>query len=274
MDSLEVIQQKNPMALIEMAVSQGKDFPIENLERLFDLQERTRILESKEQFFRALSAFQAKCPTIPKEKKAGSGNFGYMYAPLDVIIKYIAPLLQETGLSFTFDTQDDVNFKTTICKIHHIAGHTEESHFRVPIDASARMNDTQKQGSASTYAKRYSLCNALGILTGDEDDDAQSLGTEKKVPEKANSAPVEASPELMFASGVVLDVIKGPTPAKSGKYRYKIVIGTQGYYTFDDDMIKLATEAKKEGNPIYLPYREGKYGKDIVSTPRTPGQES
>ena len=39
-------------------------------------------------------------------------------------------------------------------------------------------NPAQKQGSALTYARRYSLLMAVGLAT--EDDDAQSLSKEKK----------------------------------------------------------------------------------------------
>jgi hypothetical protein len=31
-------------------------------------------------------------------------------------------------------------------------------------------NKAQQMGSASTYARRYALCAALGIVTGDDDD--------------------------------------------------------------------------------------------------------
>jgi hypothetical protein len=37
-------------------------------------------------------------------------------------------------------------------------------------------NATQRAGSAETYAKRYALCSALGIQTGDDDDDGNAGG--------------------------------------------------------------------------------------------------
>jgi hypothetical protein len=40
------------------------------------------------------------------------------------------------------------------------------------------MTDQQKHGARVTFAKRYAFCNALGILTGDEDLDG--AGTDKK----------------------------------------------------------------------------------------------
>jgi hypothetical protein len=54
-------------------------------------------------------------------------------------------------------------------------GHSQESDFTVPIDEKAFMNAPQKVASALTFAKRYAFCNAFGILTGDEDNDGQSV---------------------------------------------------------------------------------------------------
>jgi ERF superfamily len=59
-------------------------------------------------------------------------------------------------------------------KVRHINGHSETARFEVPIDKEAYMNSQQQYGSASTFSKRYAFCNAFGILTGDEDTDANS----------------------------------------------------------------------------------------------------
>ena len=46
-------------------------------------------------------------------------------------------------------------------------------------DLNGKMNDIQKVASASSYAKRYGLLDALGIATGDTDDDGNAAGTEQ-----------------------------------------------------------------------------------------------
>jgi hypothetical protein len=161
----------DPQALLLRAVEQNVS--IDTLERLLALRATLRAEAAEAAFFAALAAFQGECPTIPKTKSAGQGGFSYKYAPLDQIVATVGPLLQRHGLSYTVDTVIEDTNLVAICTIHHVAGHSLASTFRVPIDKAARMNDTQKVGSASTYAKRYAFTNGLGILTGDEDTDAQ-----------------------------------------------------------------------------------------------------
>ena len=169
--------------------------PIETMERLLAMRKELKAEQAREAFYRALSGFQAACPVIPKTKTAevlsrSGGSYRYSYAPLDGIVKVIAPLLQQYGLSFTVQTrlEQEPLSQVAVCTVHHVDGHSESSEFRAPIDQGARMNEMQKAASAQTYAKRYALCNALGILTGDEDDDAQAVNGAGQV------APTPVSP--------------------------------------------------------------------------------
>lgn len=156
------------------AVESGAN--IETLERLMTIRREIKAEQAQEAFYKSLSQFQADCPVIKKTKAVHSkGELRYRYAPLEVIMKTVSPLLQTHGLSVTMKAsvqlEDTEAFLSVSCEVHHIAGHTEISDFKLPIDKDGYMNPAQKFGSASTYAKRYAFCNALGILTGDEDND-------------------------------------------------------------------------------------------------------
>ena len=61
-----------------------------------------------------------------------------------------------------------------VCSVHHADGHSESSEFRVPVANDNFMTAIQHHGSARTYACRYAFCDAFGIMTGDEDDDANT----------------------------------------------------------------------------------------------------
>ena len=158
--------------------------PVESLERLLAMRERIKAEQAREAYYTALSAFQSECPAIRKNKavKDKHGSVRYVYAPLDDIVAQISPYLKQNGFSFTIDMSFAENMVTATCLLHHIAGHSERSSFSVPIESEAYTNDAQKHGSAQTFAKRYALCNALGIVTSDADDDGQSVG-EKATPQ-------------------------------------------------------------------------------------------
>ena len=152
-----------------------KDAPLEVIDRIMDLIKYLKAEAAREEFFRALSAFQAEVPSIPKTKKVfgKNGALRYCYAPLEAIVATIRPLIDKWGFSYTIQTRQTANSVTAICVAHHREGHSETTEFTVPIDPEAYMNEAQKTASALTYAKRYAFCDAFGILTADEDDDAQ-----------------------------------------------------------------------------------------------------
>ena len=172
-----VVAQPSVETLIVKAIEHNVS--VEALERLLAMRERLKAEQAREAFFEALSAFQADCPIVPKRKTASAGAYTYRYAALEDIVATVTPLLRAHGLSYRFDTrfEDDPPAQVVRCIIHHRDGHSEESGFRTPVDAGARMNDMQKAASAQTYAKRYAFCNALGILTGDDDNDGHTGGS-------------------------------------------------------------------------------------------------
>lgn len=169
----------NPQMLIMRAIE--NKVSIEILNGLFDLQKRVNAEKAARAFREAMSGFQAECPVIVKSagvnflSKKG-GRVKYQYAPLDVIISQVKEIFSKYGLSYDFTTPiQNKESITATCNAHHILGHTESSSFSVPIDLEASMNPMQQVASALTYAKRYAFCNAFGILTGDEDNDAHSI---------------------------------------------------------------------------------------------------
>jgi len=170
-------------SLMVHAVQSGN---IETMERVMAIRRELKAEAAKEAYFAALSAFQSECPIIKKTKgvKDRSGSTRYHYAPLDMIVRIVAPLLTKHGLSYAIESAviglGEESALEAVCKVYHEAGHMESSRFSVPILAPEFMSKPQTFGAASTFAKRYAFVNALGILTGDEDNDAQYV---QKAPE-------------------------------------------------------------------------------------------
>jgi len=177
----EQSEEKNPATLITLAIKQK--VPVKTLERLMALQERWEKNEAKKEYDDAMSKFQAQCPIIKKDKSVlekDKRSVRYKYAPLDSIVEQTKGYISENGLSYTIRTESDDKFLTATCRVTHRAGHSEDFNFKVPIGIESFMSDVQKYGARLTFAKRYVFCNAFGILTGDEDNDAVEENKEQK----------------------------------------------------------------------------------------------
>jgi len=178
-----VVQEKKEVQVMEtsnfiqQAITAG--LPIETMEKLFALYERGKAGKAKEAYISALAAFQSECPIIQKTKKVlnkDGRSVRYQYAPLESIIEQIKGILSKNGLSYRWEVKNETDFIEAVAIITHELGHSESSSFKVPIDKEGFMTAPQKYASALTFAKRYSLCDVLGISTGDEDTDATDVG--------------------------------------------------------------------------------------------------
>lgn len=167
----------NPLAMLASALQQGHD--VEKLGALMDLAERYEANQARKEYAAAMSKFQGTCPAIVQKDTAtvtmsSGGAYSYSYADLDTIMATIRPTLKKCGLSVTYDTKiaEDGASITSYCHVMHKDGHVEVRTFQCPVDNLAKMNDSQKMGSANAYASRYNVCNALGLTSGEDDDGA------------------------------------------------------------------------------------------------------
>ena len=103
-----------------------------------------------------------------------SEGYGYKYTDIAEIHKY----LEENGMKYYQEIQtSEINGFDYIMTYRFINGEWEEKPKRgcKVVDATLQgiKNPAQEQGSALTYARRYSLLMAFGLAA--DDDDAQSL---------------------------------------------------------------------------------------------------
>lgn len=129
----------------------------------------------------ALCQFQASVTNPPKTKtvqvktKSG-GTYSYTYADLGDIVDIIRPIMAEHKL---FVSHNPIQTETKIgaaVMILHESG--EWIKFDPILFDLPKGADPQAIGSLNTYARRYTLCSALGIAA-DDDDDANSVPTDK-----------------------------------------------------------------------------------------------
>ncbi len=129
---------------------------------------------------KALAALQAALPVVPKSKTAtvrsDKGNYSYTYADLAEIAPLIYPLLSSNGLSFmSYPTLNSEGRFVLRYELLHVSGESREGQYPLLDPVSQK---PQNVGSAITYARRYCLGAATGLVT-EEDDDAQTASVSK-----------------------------------------------------------------------------------------------
>ena len=179
--------QLSPESLISQAIKSGAT--VDTLERLLAMRNQLKNERSEEAYNTSMAEFQSDCPVIKRNKRVNNkdGSKRYSYAPLESIVKQVKPLIQKHGFSYTIDAKVDDLWVEAICKVVHKFGHSESGSFKIPIDPESYMTQPQRFASALTFAKRYAFCGVFGILTGDEDNDAQYIGNDK--PKKSSDKP-------------------------------------------------------------------------------------
>lgn len=135
------------------------------------------ISESIKDISAALINFQK---TVVQPKKTSVNPFHKSkYAPLDSIIEAIKEPLAENNLSYTqsiVSSAQGVGVETMI--VHSSGEYIIHNPFYLPL----QQQTPQGGASASTYARRYSLCAAFGIAP--EDDDDGNFASEQKQTKK------------------------------------------------------------------------------------------
>ena len=175
-DQIQAVKQENAaLSLIEKSLENPEITP-EKLSQLLAVKKEWEADEARKSFSRAMSDFQAECPAILKGRDMGRG---ILYAGKSDIEKTIKPILKQCGLSIMLTHNSIKDGVLTVeGQILHRDGHCSPIRGEVSIDSKMSVNDTQKVGSAISYAWRYIVCPAMGIsLTDDTDDDGESAGS-------------------------------------------------------------------------------------------------
>ena len=187
---------------------------------------------------------------LPDPGRDGKGNYG-AYVRLSDLLPDVRRVLSAHGLVVLQSCELDT-MSTTIL---HSSGEWVATDY--PL---ARDGNPQKQGSAVTYARRYSLMAALGLTGVDDDDDGQaaSTATATKAREKAQRSkahdPTWAAARAGFCAalvGVTYDEVAAwceahgrPRPShQTPDQRAKL----SAYLATDDGRVRVAEWAATQG---------------------------
>jgi hypothetical protein len=168
-----------------------------------------KMSESIANIAKALSAFQANVKQ--PEKDGNNPHFKSKYVTLDGTVKAIHDCAPKHGLSYTqmpVSTEFGVGVVTLI--MHESGEFIQMDPFVLPMDKKT----AQAAGSATTYAKRYALSAAFGIVS-DLDDDGNEA-TDNAPTQKTQAA---TDKQLGLIDKLLNDVAKVRNITKEEAYK-------------------------------------------------------
>lgn len=135
----------------------------------------------------AIIELQGKLEPVHKDAK---GNWG-KYATLTAVQEEVLPKLKECGLAVVQPLSNLDGLPAIRTTLLHQSGEsiTEVTPLILP------KNDPQGQGSAVTYARRYSLASMLGLVIDDDDDGQRATDKVKEQGSYKPSPNKRASPK-------------------------------------------------------------------------------
>lgn len=167
-----------PANLIEVALKSGAD--MDQLERLFAMQERHEANEARKAYVDAMTAFKAEAIVILKSKAVGYWTkenppqfVGYKHAELSDVCEALIPPLAKHGFAHRWDAVQAGGELEVSCVLTHRLGHSERVTMKGPPDSSGKKNPLQAIASTKTFLERYTFLAVTGTATKGVDDDGE-----------------------------------------------------------------------------------------------------
>jgi len=182
----EVIALSREDQLLQTVLASGN---VEVLERFIALRNAEKDRGARLAFESAFAKMRAELPAIKKTKevKTYGGKHMYDYAPLDEIQRECDPVLQKHGFSYSWREQAIEGGKRIYFDLFGY-GHTKSNFFDAPLltaqlssEGKEVTNAVQAARKTSSYAKRNSMVDGLGLIIEDEDTDGASIDLEPEL---------------------------------------------------------------------------------------------
>ena len=154
--------------------------------------------ETRAELFKAFANFKKKLKQPLKD--ANNPFFKSKYVPLENVVQVVDEAMEDTGLSYIQEIED---LEEGYLRVDTIVLH-ESGEYMVIKGSKVKpvKNDPQSAGSATTYARRYSLSTAFGIAS-DTDDDGNGASQQSKNTQQPKAQPKpELTPEQKVAANI------------------------------------------------------------------------
>lgn len=177
----DVVRQTPNVADMLQAVIQGgvTEQNVGAVAQMVQLYERMQALDAEKQFAAAFVALQSEMPKVQATRPVPNrdGSLRYKFAPFEDIMAQVGLILQRNGFTVSFSSDFKEGRILQTCTLQHVGGHKRSNTFAVRVgQGPPGSTDTQADGAANTYAKRFALCDALNIVIGHLDSDARLEG--------------------------------------------------------------------------------------------------
>lgn len=137
-------------------------------------------------------ALQKALPIMPKD--TSNPFFKSKYTSLDTITELIFPIMLKFNFAWvTRPSTNEQGLATLKYSLMHVSGTNIDGEMLLMLSKA----DPQGQGSAITYARRYSLTSVLGIVSdADDDGNAARAAAEAAKASDPHKAPEEPSRQV------------------------------------------------------------------------------
>jgi hypothetical protein len=214
------------------------------------------------EYLKALNKVQGLIEPVAKDKV--NPHFKSGYASLAAVNETIMGPLAENGfilLSGGVEIGGKPWLRTTLL---HVGGHS------MSFDYPLLVNDDNPQhlASATTYARRYSLCAFFNLSTEDDDGNAASVKTVSRQPAKAyvpsdspKTLPAAPAAGGDFTKFVPTEVLFVAGKGKGAGKTFSKITSPEGV-TYDGTELQgqIAEGAKSAGKEIVLAFTTSQYG--------------
>ena len=212
---------------------------------------------------KALLQAQSEIKNTPATKE--NPHFRSRYTPLDDVLDMARSVLPKYGLTVLQGVSGASETISVVTRILHVSGEWIESD---PLVMRAEKSTPQGQGSAITYARRYSLSGILGIATDPDDDGNEATGKiDNKPPEKAKpqteTAPNSKSNDFTVSNPSLSDKVSKADLAPiideckkdNGQLvRFRNLYKAKGYSRAEDILKSDWTQILDEFHNVALPF--------------------
>jgi hypothetical protein len=145
--------------------------------------------DSKKEIYAALAKFEGEVLNPKNTEK--NDFFKNKYAPLDVILNTIRPVLSKNGLAVFQNVSGDGDSVSVTTIITHSSGeYIESDTLTLKNGQNKGVNEAQAAGVSITYARRYQLAAMLGIASEDDTDGNMPAGNKTDNKQKTNNKEI------------------------------------------------------------------------------------